>query len=559
VISEGKLKGVLVAALQDRGVGTPKVAAEKIVEGLSERDFMLCSIGDVQFAFVHRTFLEYFCAREYMHHLANAGSKDELLEVFRIRWSDDAWHEVLRLVCAMAGPDLTSELVRELLRAGAEKNDWRAVFLASECVAEIRQAGRVEGLKSEIRVKLMELLEFHAPTEGYEVRDHADGESILVRCGALDRIVRLWLDETTRVVLQQSARNQYWKVRFRAVEALVKHWKTDETRQWLVDLTKDESGLVVQAAVHGLAAGWRDEATRGFLLGLLETPHLHVPRSNVIVEVSERWPQQTTWEWLVDRSINEGEDYVAGEAIRELARRWHDERTKQWLLERITTDQRNSVRQVAAKQLVSYWPREQIEKGMLELAGQNQDTGARDAALVGLVRLEDTRIRDFITARLRNVEDAETRQQLIYDLVWIWQDEKAMDLLFTLAREDKNPEVRGAAIHQLTRHWRREITTRAVLNGSGEFDAEQRISFIRELIRQWCDAKTKSVLTTVATVDKDAKVRQWVLKDLANIWPEESTWKFLRARSVEDSDVGVRATARRLLGPLARDGVESAT
>ena len=100
-ISENKLKRVLVSALQDRGVGTPKIVAEKIVEALAERDFMLCSIGDVQFAFVHRTFLEYFCAREFTQHLANAGGKDELLDVFRTRWRDDAWHEVLRLVCAM--------------------------------------------------------------------------------------------------------------------------------------------------------------------------------------------------------------------------------------------------------------------------------------------------------------------------------------------------------------------------------------------------------------------------------------------------------------------------
>src|SRR5579871_183209 len=519
VIPENKLKRVLISALQDRAVRTPKIVAEKIVDALAERDFMLCFIGDAQFAFVHRTFLEYFCAREFTQHLANAAGKDELLDVFRTRWLDDSWHEVIRLVCSMVGPDLASELIREMLKGASETRGWQAVFLASECVAEVRHAGRVEGLKLEIKERLVKLLDFHAATESFEVRDDADGESVSVRRGALDRIVHFWVEDGTRLILQKAVRNQYWKIRFRAVEAMVKHWKSDETRQWLVDLTKDESSLIVQAAVHGLAAGWPDERTRGVLLNLLDAPHLNVPRSNVIEELSQRWPDQTTWEWLVDRSVRD-ERSAASEAIRELSRRWQDERTRHWLLERVTTDQRSYVRWVAAGELVSYWQREQIKEVMLDLAHQNENKGARDAALVGLVRLLDPHIRDLIIAKLHEMEDAEARQHLIYDLVWRWPDEKTMNLLFRLAVEDENREVRGAAIHQLTRHWRAEVARRVLFNESGRFPSEARFSFLGEFIRQWVDAKTRSVLMKMATDDKDENLRQRALRELANIWPE---------------------------------------
>lgn len=549
-ISENKLKDVLISALQDRAVRTPKIVAEKIVDALAERDFMLCSLGEAQFGFVHRTFLEYFCAREFTQHLANAGGKEELLDVFRTRWPDDAWHEVLRLVCAMVGPDLASELIKQLLKGASESRGWQAVFLASECVAEIRQAGRVEELKTAIKERLVTLLDFEADTGGYEVRDHADDESVSVRTGALDRIVRFWVDEGTRIIVQEAAGNQYWKVRFRAVEAMTKHWRTDETRRWMVDLANGRLSLIVPAAIHGLAAGWPDEPTREVLLGLLDATHANVARSDVIVALSEKWPSQTTWEWLVDRSLREVEPYAAGEVIRELARRWHDERTRQWLLERVTADQRNYLRWVAAGELVSYWPREQIEKMMLDLASQDENKSARDAALIGLVRLDDPRVRDFIIAKLNKIEDAKARQQLIYHFVWRWPDEKTMDLLFRLALEDESQEVRSSAVHQLTRDWRAEVTNWILFNRSGQFNPSVRAFFLREFIRQWADAKTQFVLMKMATNDEDVEIRQRALQYLAEMWPVEATWKFLCTRSIEDCDVNTQAMALRLLKPL---------
>jgi predicted NACHT family NTPase len=278
MISEARLRSVLISALLDRSVPGPRVAAQKIIGALAERDFMLCFTGDDQFAFVHRTFLEYFCAREYMSHLANAGSKDELIELFRTRWPDDAWHEVLRLICAMAGPDLAACLLKELLNAGANRQGWRATFLAGECLGEIRQAGRLEAVRAAVRAELLGLLDFAIEDENGEDADAEDREEISVRLGALDRLVRFWPGEESREVLQAAARNQYWRVRFAAVEGLVRYWKTDATRQWLVNLTADRSGLVRQAGVHGLAVGWPDEATRELLLGLLGSPDIHAPR-----------------------------------------------------------------------------------------------------------------------------------------------------------------------------------------------------------------------------------------------------------------------------------------
>ena len=47
--------------------GQARAAARALVEQLRARNFILCDLGANSYAFVHRTFLEYFCATEIVH------------------------------------------------------------------------------------------------------------------------------------------------------------------------------------------------------------------------------------------------------------------------------------------------------------------------------------------------------------------------------------------------------------------------------------------------------------------------------------------------------------
>jgi NACHT conflict system protein/NACHT domain-containing protein len=547
MISESRLQSVLISALRDRDVSAPRIAAQKIVKALTERDFMLCSTGDNQFAFVHRTFLEYFCAREYVSHLANAGDKNELVELFGTRWPDDAWHEVLRLLCAMVGPDLASILIQELLDAGIQKQSARAIFLAAECVGEIRQAGRVEALRAAVHEQLVLLLEFEASGNDEEVRDEVDADSVSVRKGALDRIVQFWPGASTQRILKIAARNQYWVVRFGAVEALVKHWKDDATRQWLVDLTADRSGLVIQAAVHGLAAGWPDDGTRDLLLRLLESSNPHIPRSNVIRELSQIWPEQTTRQWLVDRAMHETDELGSHEAIRELARRFRDDVTGEWLMNLIVSGARKDLRTVAAQQLTENQGYAKFREQMIRLADQNEDLPSRDAALVGLSQIRDENIRSFILGRISRVEHFDVWSAIIWNFTWVWRDGKTKEFLLNCVLEDKCAEVHTTAIHQLARCWRKDSTQRLLLNRPNQFKAKPRILFVHELVRQWNDDRTRRILADVAAQDETAEVRLAALAKLVAGWPDEQSRALLLDRSAKDPDNGVRGAVVNML------------
>ena len=225
----------------------------------------------------------------------------------------------------------------------------------------------------------------------------------------------------------------------------------------------------------------------------------------------------------MDRAIRDTDSVVTHEAIRELARRWKDESTREWLFNRVASDGRADVRRVAAEQLAGSWPRDSVEKKLMDLASQNDDPAARDAALVGLVRLRDEGVRNFVIREMRYVEDADARKDFIFDLAWNWPDNTTMQLLLRYATEEKHAEVRGAAIHQLIRQWRSESTRSLLLSSGGEVDEDTRIRFMRELVRQWKDNRTKKVLAELAARDKSAEVRQAALAELARAWPDAPT------------------------------------
>ena len=88
-----------------------------MIAQLRERNFILCLSGAQVYGFVHRTFLEYFCAAEIVYRFEKQQtlSFEELkTEIFLAHFRDETWHEVLRLICGMIEPHFTGQLVEFL-------------------------------------------------------------------------------------------------------------------------------------------------------------------------------------------------------------------------------------------------------------------------------------------------------------------------------------------------------------------------------------------------------------------------------------------------------------
>lgn len=118
LISADRLTLIVTNYLREQGFSEPREKASRLIQQLRERNFILCYRGADTYGFVHRTFLEYFCAVE----IVNRFEKQRTLtfeklrdEVFGNHWQDETWHEVLCLICGAIDPKFVGQLVEFLM------------------------------------------------------------------------------------------------------------------------------------------------------------------------------------------------------------------------------------------------------------------------------------------------------------------------------------------------------------------------------------------------------------------------------------------------------------
>jgi len=159
LISEDKLKPLVEKELAQLEVPQPWSVADDLIWMLRERNFMLAYLGDRQYAFIHRTFLEYFCARDLKYRLEKTSTftPDQLRQLFLDRWRQDEWHEVLRLLCGLIGAEYATNCVAALLSQQDQKEGHRSVFLAVQCLHEIRELALVHTLRLDAHQTLLHL------------------------------------------------------------------------------------------------------------------------------------------------------------------------------------------------------------------------------------------------------------------------------------------------------------------------------------------------------------------------------------------------------------------
>jgi predicted NACHT family NTPase len=128
-----------------------RAVARAVVDQLRERNFILCFVGADSYAFVHRTFLEYFCAADLVHqfNVAKTLDIDGLIALFDLRCRDDESREVLRLICGQIDETFVGQIV-ERLATRTDLERWDGVKaqpeipLAIGCLSEVRSASRLE-------------------------------------------------------------------------------------------------------------------------------------------------------------------------------------------------------------------------------------------------------------------------------------------------------------------------------------------------------------------------------------------------------------------------------
>ncbi|MDS4031327.1 MAG: HEAT repeat domain-containing protein [Candidatus Contendobacter sp.] len=394
LIATDRLETIIEDAVKSLVKGNPRAVARALIRHLRERNFILCFAGGDSYAFVHRTFLEYFCADDLRVRFEHEKSIDAdylEIQVFGPHWPDETWHEVLCLVAGMIHPNTLANILEYLLAQSDSEQPCQHIFLAARCVGEVRKGSDLGGITDIVKQRLAELVKFDF-RYSYESEDdkisfiHTQAVTLLANIWRTDSEVRDWL----KVCAQT---DEHEDVRWAAVEALVQGWKDDpDTLPWLKARAQiDENELVRAAAVvKTLAQGWKDDPdTLPWLKTRAQTDENGSVRRIAAQTLAQGWKDDPdTLPWLKAYAQTDKNEFVRQAAVQALARGWKDDPDiLPWLKARAQTDKNEFVRQAAVQALARGWKDHPDTLPWLKTRAQTDKHGSvRRAAVQELAR-----------------------------------------------------------------------------------------------------------------------------------------------------------------------------
>ncbi|QIR38301.1 NACHT domain-containing protein [Tolypothrix sp. PCC 7910] len=593
-ISASNLEKIFTDYLKNLEISEPRDKARRLINQLRTRNFMLCFLGADYYGFVHRTFLEYFCAWEFVWQFKETQtlSLTELKqEVFGKHWQDETWHEVLRLIAGMIEPRFVAALIEYLMLQNGEQQKFTNLFLAAKCLAEVRKRSVIGLTANKLLVQLQDLTKYDLWYYYDQLFD--DKETKLVeeiRTQAVTAIATTWKDDfKIKSWLKQCATlDENWHVRCAAVQELARNFVDDsDTISFLKQRTIiDESWNVRRAGVQELARNFPDDSStiqflkdRAIADGdadvrrvALEELARNFPEDSSIVqflkdcasaddadirrvaleELACNFPDDTdTISILQDRAITDDDADMRRVAVEQLARHFPDDAdTMAILQDHATVDEDADVRRVAVEQLAHNFPYDGDTLSILkERANVDEDADVRRVAVEALAchfqNHADTI--GFLKYRIIADNDSDVRQTAIQGLARNFADDTVISFLKTLATADENWQVRRVAVVELACNFpaKRDIIIFLQSRATIDDDADVRQALLQALARNFPnDADIIDVIKTRGTVDEDADVRRVAVEELARNFPDDiETISFLQYRATSDSSWNVRLVA----------------
>ena len=165
LISATDLEAILTDYLKTIEVEQARTVARLFINQLRTRNFILCFLGADSYGFVHRTFLEYFCAWEFVWQFKETQTLtiDRLInEVFGAHWQDESWHEVLRLICGMIDVIFADEIINYLIDLDVDNSglyNFSNLLLAVKCFEELRNQGIIKNTSDKLLDNLKSLFQ----------------------------------------------------------------------------------------------------------------------------------------------------------------------------------------------------------------------------------------------------------------------------------------------------------------------------------------------------------------------------------------------------------------
>jgi uncharacterized membrane-anchored protein YjiN (DUF445 family)/energy-coupling factor transporter ATP-binding protein EcfA2 len=496
-----------------------------MIAQLRERNFILCLYGAQLYGFVHRTFLEYFCAAEIVDRLqpgAVQGLTAEALkeDIFRAHYQDSAWHEVLRLICGMVKPLIAGELISAIVpkrKEAFKKTD--DLILAVQCLAEVADINQIA-----------------------EVAERVLGSL----CG--------WFE--IDIYKPHKKEQQFEEHAVPAVETIGKNWpKREIFLSWLSEPKKkvcSEQGVYAFGKI--VAALWADgETTRQSLIALskknveerlLFRLFRYLPLPNMAFDALARCfkPQHETYSLLQKMLQDNKHEYVRSAAVSSLAEHYPERPETYSLLQQVVQDDKHKdVRLEAIFYLVEHYPSRPETYSLLQQVVQDdKDNWVRRHAVFSLAEHYQNRPETY--SRLQQViqddKHENVRRAAVSSLAEHYPDRpKTYSLLQQVVQEDKNKLFRSDVVFFLAKHYQNRSETYSLLQQLVQDSKHEdvRSAAVSSLAEQYSDhPETYSRLQQVIQDDKHENVRSAAVSSLAEHYQDHPETYSLLQQFVQD-------------------------
>jgi hypothetical protein len=567
--------------------------AQTMIGQFRERNFILSRYGLDIYGFVHRTFLEFFCADAIVGKFKHDQQwrMPELRRQFLEHWADPSWREVLRLVAGSLHESHTAELIMMLV---SEVNTswppgeftsppWN-LALAVQCLGEAGTLHEDLAAPAEALLKKIILLLEHLVGRNDQELATLLGEEILPAARTIGnrwpgrrKYLRWYRRRGVRLL---SAPTMGLAAQLAAILAA----PADHLEEVFDgELAQMDDSRAAYAAVVGLAdlAGPRpaESPARQLLVRRVrEDQHAGV-RLTAVQALGERFGvDDELANVLIDRAKEDGSPGVRQAAVRALGDRHEPTpEVRALMVDRVTTDPAATVRRDAVRALAKRFEADTELGKTLRTVLQND----RDAEVVAIaaqtlldqLNLRDE-VRDLLVERTRNDPEGAVRRAAVRLLAERWpSDEGVIDLLLrSIATEADAAALRETARCFLARSLERQraaARTALIERLAKDPNEDIRLAAVQVLTEQFPDdADIRLATLARAQSDIDADVRLAAVTALVRWAPtDDGLLTVLECRAVDDQNESVRsraldglvtarwdgAGARALLTRVARD------
>ncbi|MDE5120174.1 MAG: HEAT repeat domain-containing protein, partial [Trichodesmium sp. St19_bin1] len=309
LIDGNDLENIIKDYLKSVDINDVIIVARALMEQLRSRNFILCFVGAGYYAFVHRTFLEFFCAWSFVWQFKETqilGKEGLINDIFGDHWRDEKWHEVLRLIAGMIDAKFVGDIISYLMEQDGEEEKFLNLFLAGKCLFEVRSRQSIDDVGSRLLNRLKDLT-------GYDLGYFYEIYGTYSRKN--NKNLSLFFETTTESEIYHKNEDLVREIRTQAVEIVATTWRDDpSTYAWLKQrVVSDDDSDVRGEAVRQIATGWKHEPG--------------------ILELLKQWV------------VSNENSHVRGEAVRQIATGWkHEPGILDLLKQRLVSDESKSVR-----------------------------------------------------------------------------------------------------------------------------------------------------------------------------------------------------------------------